>query len=54
MASDESDVFLAWNPITHTCGFLFTMLAACVGSTCVIVSPALTYNQFIDVCSKYQ
>lgn len=54
MASDESDVLLAWNPITHTCGFLFTMLAACVGSTCVIVSPALTCNQFIDVCNKYQ
>ncbi|XP_054922966.1 uncharacterized protein [Dermacentor andersoni] len=54
MASDETDVLLAWNPITHTCGFLFTMLAACVGSTCVVVSPALTYNQFIDVCNKYQ
>ncbi|KAH6927513.1 hypothetical protein HPB50_004924 [Hyalomma asiaticum] len=54
MASDESDVLLAWNPITHTCGFLFTMLATCVGSTCVIVSPALTCNQFIDVCNKYQ
>lgn len=54
IASDETDVLLAWNPITHTCGFLFTMLAVCVGSTCVIVSPALTYNQFIDVCNKYQ
>lgn len=53
-ASDETDVFLAWNPITHMSGFLFTMLAACIGSTCVIVSPALTYNQFIDVCNKYQ
>lgn len=54
IASDETDVLLAWNPVTHTCGFLFTMLAACVGSTCVIVSPALTYKQFIDVCNKYQ
>lgn len=53
-ASDETDVFLAWNPITHMSGFLFTMLGACIGSTCVIVSPALTFNQFIDVCNKYQ
>ncbi|XP_077486376.1 putative 4-coumarate--CoA ligase 2 [Amblyomma americanum] len=53
-ASDETDVFLAWNPITHMSGFLFTMLGACIGSTCVIVSPALTFNQFIDVCTKYQ
>ncbi|KAL3174917.1 hypothetical protein MRX96_010945 [Rhipicephalus microplus] len=28
IASDETDVLLAWNPVTHTCGFLFTMLAA--------------------------
>ncbi|XP_075752405.1 putative 4-coumarate--CoA ligase 2 isoform X2 [Rhipicephalus microplus] len=53
-ASDETDVFLAWNPITHMSGFMFTMLGICIGSTCVIVSPALTFNQFIDVCNKYQ
>ncbi|XP_049272428.1 probable 4-coumarate--CoA ligase 2 [Rhipicephalus sanguineus] len=53
-ASDETDVFLAWNPITHMSGFLFTMLGICIGSTCVIVSPALTFNQFVDVCNKYQ
>ncbi|CAN8017100.1 unnamed protein product, partial [Ixodes persulcatus] len=53
-ACDESDVFLAWNPITHLSGFLTTVLAVCIGATCVIVSPALTYNQFYDICNKFQ
>lgn len=51
---DETDVFLAWNPITHMSGFLFTMVAACIGSTCVLISPGITFNQFIQVCEKFQ
>lgn len=53
-ASDDTDVFLAWNPITNMIGFLFTMLAACVGSTCVITSPTLSFHEFRKVCSKYE
>lgn len=52
--SDETDVFLAWNPITHMSGFLFTMLAACIGSTCVVVPPDITFEQFIENCTKFQ
>lgn len=50
---DETDVFLAWSPIMHLSGFVFTMQAVCVGSTCVIVPPALTVNEFVNVCTKY-
>ncbi|XP_077539494.1 putative 4-coumarate--CoA ligase 2 [Haemaphysalis longicornis] len=53
-ASDETDVLLAWNPITHISGFLFTILSACIGSTCVIVPPDITFEQFIEVCTKFQ
>ncbi|KAH9382425.1 hypothetical protein HPB48_020432 [Haemaphysalis longicornis] len=51
--SDETDVFLAWSPIMHLSGFLFTMQAICIGSTSIIVSPALTVKEFVDVCNKY-
>lgn len=51
--ADETDVFLAWNPIMHTSGFLFTMLSVCIGSTCIIVSPTVTVSEFVDICTKY-
>lgn len=54
LASHDEEVFLAWNPITHMSGFLFTMLAACIGFTCVVASPTLTFQKFVEICDKYK
>ncbi|XP_077550654.1 uncharacterized protein LOC144163844 [Haemaphysalis longicornis] len=51
---EPTDIFLGWNPITHISGFLYIMAVVCAGASSVIVSPALTYNEFIEVCTKYQ
>ncbi|XP_077539329.1 putative 4-coumarate--CoA ligase 2 [Haemaphysalis longicornis] len=51
---DETDVYLAWTPITHMSGLMFTPLAACIGSTCVIIPPCNTFLEFIEVCTKFQ
>ncbi|KAH9382046.1 hypothetical protein HPB48_008519 [Haemaphysalis longicornis] len=54
LASNEEEVYLAWNPITHVSGFLFTMLAACIGFKCVVVPSTLTFHKFEDICHKHQ
>lgn len=54
MPGEPTDIFLGWNPITHISGFLYIMAVVCAGASSVIVSPALTYNEFIEVCTKYQ
>ncbi|XP_077545340.1 uncharacterized protein LOC144158363 [Haemaphysalis longicornis] len=54
VSTNDEDVLLAWNPITQPSGFLFTMVAACVGSTCVIVSPALRFEQIVDYVDRYK
>ncbi|KAK8759089.1 hypothetical protein V5799_003281 [Amblyomma americanum] len=54
LSSNEEDVLLAWNPITHASGFVYTMVAACIGSTCVIVSPALRFEQIVDYVDRYK
>lgn len=51
---DDADVYLAWSSLTHMSGFLFTMLLACNGFTCVIASPNLTVQKFLDVCDKHK
>lgn len=51
---EPADIFLGWNPITHVSGFLFTMAVVCIGAPSVILTPALTFNQFVDVCTKYK
>lgn len=51
---DEADVYLAWSPLTHVSGFLFTMLLACNGFTCVITAPHLTTQKFLDICDKHK
>uniref|UniRef100_A0A4D5RSU4 Putative acyl-coa synthetase n=1 Tax=Ixodes scapularis TaxID=6945 RepID=A0A4D5RSU4_IXOSC len=53
LSSEDTDVLLAWNPITHASGFLFTMMAACTGSTCVVTSPALSFEKFVDLVNEH-
>lgn len=54
LASNEEEVYLAWNPITHVSGFFFTMLAACIGFKCVVVPSTLTFHKFEDICHKHK
>ncbi|XP_065294084.1 luciferin 4-monooxygenase-like isoform X2 [Dermacentor albipictus] len=51
---NQNDVLLAWYPLTYASGFLFTIVAACVGSTCVIVSPGISFDEFVYYINKYK
>ncbi|XP_077545339.1 luciferin 4-monooxygenase-like [Haemaphysalis longicornis] len=54
MHNEPKDVILAWYPITYASGFVFIPVAACVGSTCVIVHPGLSFDDLVDTVNKYQ
>ncbi|KAH6924140.1 hypothetical protein HPB50_012804 [Hyalomma asiaticum] len=48
------DVFLGWNPVTHTSGFVFTM-AAFISGAMVLPSPGgLSPKDFVDTVNKHQ
>lgn len=51
---DDTDVYLAWTPITHMSGLMFTPLAACIGCTCVVIPPCNSFAEFIEVCTKFE
>ncbi|XP_077539593.1 luciferin 4-monooxygenase-like isoform X2 [Haemaphysalis longicornis] len=53
MQNDPDDVLLAWYPITYASGFIFIPVAACAGSTCVIVHPGLSFDEFVHIVNKY-
>ncbi|XP_037280733.2 putative 4-coumarate--CoA ligase 2 isoform X1 [Rhipicephalus microplus] len=50
----ENDVLLAWYPLTYASGFLFTIVAACIGSTCVIVNPGISFDELVYYVNKYK
>lgn len=52
--NEPEDVLLAWYPITYASGFMFIPVAACAGSTCVIVHPGLCFEDFVYTVNKYQ
>lgn len=51
---EENDVLLAWNPITYASGFMFTIVAACMGSTCVMVDPSIPFEEFVRYSNKFK
>ncbi|KAK8784008.1 hypothetical protein V5799_009627 [Amblyomma americanum] len=51
---EPGDVLLAWYPITFASGFMFTPVAACVGSTCLVVNPNLSFDEFVYYVNKYK
>ncbi|KAM7292644.1 putative 4-coumarate--CoA ligase 2 [Ixodes scapularis] len=51
---EKNDVLLAWNPITYASGFMFTIVAACMGSTCVMVNPSIPFEEFVRYSNKFQ
>lgn len=50
---DETDVTLVCHPITHASGVL-SIIALLAGSTCVIASPFLSFEECVDVVRKYK
>ncbi|XP_077540863.1 luciferin 4-monooxygenase-like [Haemaphysalis longicornis] len=52
--NEPKDVLLAWHPITYASGFMFVPVAACAGSTCVIVHPGMSFDDLVGTVNKYQ
>lgn len=54
ISDDEEDVILASHPIAHMAGFLFTLVAALIGKTCVLSSPSLPFDKLVRVIDEYK
>lgn len=54
LTDEGQDVLLACYPLTFASGFLFTMSSACNGSTCVVVSPMMMFDRFVEIVNKFQ
>lgn len=50
----EKDVYLAWAPITHVSGFIYTMVHMCMGSTVVISEPRISFQKFVEVVRHHK
>ncbi|EEC04364.1 AMP dependent CoA ligase, putative [Ixodes scapularis] len=54
ISDDGADVILASHPIAHMAGFLYTLVAALIGKTCVVCSPSLPFDKLVRVIDEYK
>lgn len=54
LIAEDTDVVLAWFPIAYSSGFQSIMTTACIGGTCIVCSPAISFELFVDLVDKFK